>query len=105
MLCTGHFAHGTLRCKLADFGAATHYTPGQLFSERIGSTCYIAPEVVKQKYYPASADIWSVGATIYALLAGSPPFHAPFQDLTLHRVLSTVLRLPVEITRHTSNQG
>jgi hypothetical protein len=34
----------TFLCKLGDFGAATAYTPGELFSERIGSTCYIAPE-------------------------------------------------------------
>lgn len=105
VLCTGHFAAGTLRCRLADFGAATHYQKAQLFSERIGSTCYIAPEVVKQKYFPKTADIWSVGATIYTLLAGTPPFHAPFQDLTLHRVLSTTLRLPVAITRHTGLAG
>ena len=71
VLCTGHFAAGTLRCRLADFGAATHYQKAQLFSERIGSTCYIAPEVVKQKYFPKDADIWSVGATIYTLLAGT----------------------------------
>jgi serine/threonine protein kinase len=35
--------------KLADFGAATYFEIGQVFSERIGSTSYIAPEVLKQQ--------------------------------------------------------
>ena len=45
ILCTGDFRKGTLVCKLADFGAATSFCTGQLFSQRIGSTSYIAPEV------------------------------------------------------------
>ena len=47
----------------------------QVFSERLGTSCYVAPEVLKQKYYPAKADLWSLGATVFMMLAGEAPFH------------------------------
>lgn len=70
-------------CKLADFGTATFFKDvHELFSERLGTSCYVAPEVLKQKYYPAQADMWSLGATVFMMLAGEAPFYGPFQDLT-----------------------
>ena len=36
----------------------------------------MAPEVYHKKYYSNKADIWSVGAIMYALLNGETPFNA-----------------------------
>lgn len=42
--------------------AATYFpTKATVFTEKIGSSCYVAPEVLKEEYYPHKADMWSFG--------------------------------------------
>eukprot|EP00775_Hariotina_reticulata_P009371 gene9371-9534_t len=61
--------------KMVDFGLAAYCQPDQLLTERAGTPCYVAPEVLRQSYcFPA--DIWSVGITAYQLLTGRFPWHA-----------------------------
>lgn len=35
---------------------------------------YQAPEILQGHKYGAKADLWSVGAILYEMLAGKPPF-------------------------------
>lgn len=103
VLYRGSIEEDSLTIALADFGASTYFESyREIFNQKIGSSCYVAPEVLKEKYYPAKADIWSIGATIFTLLNGEPPFHGPFPDLTMHRVLTTTLVLPLTVTVHSS---
>lgn len=63
--------------KLADFGAAYRVGGKETITPNsaIGYTPdYAAPEVVRGQPEPAS-DVFSLGAMIYALIAGSPPRH------------------------------
>eukprot|EP00039_Didymoeca_costata_P003772 m.69584 g.69584 ORF g.69584 m.69584 type:complete len:379 (+) comp12068_c0_seq7:303-1439(+) len=106
VLFRGTLADNTLVCKLADFGAATYFAKhNELHFKKIGSSCYVAPEVLTEEYYPAKADMWSLGATIFTMLNGDPPFHGPVHDLIIQRVLTTKLELPVTITSHLSTCG
>lgn len=59
--------------KLADFGLALCFSPGQKFSGMAGSAYYIAPEVLQGRY-SEEIDIWSAGVILYILLSGVPPF-------------------------------
>lgn len=59
--------------KLADFGLALEFSPGQKFSGMAGSAYYIAPEVLRGEY-AEEVDIWSAGVIMYVLLSGVPPF-------------------------------
>ncbi|MCO5547017.1 hypothetical protein L7F22_000457 [Adiantum nelumboides] len=59
--------------KIADFGVAVFFKQGDYFQDVVGSSYYIAPEVLDEHYGP-EADIWSAGVILYILLSGSPPF-------------------------------
>jgi len=69
--------------KIADFGMATSLQKGNDLAdaETAGSPAFMAPEVCgvmgNEPYSGQVADIWSLGATMYAMLFGHPPFIEP----------------------------
>jgi len=65
--------------KLADFGFASRIGDGILHVP-CGSPVYAAPEIVLEKPYDKSVDMWSAGVLLYILLCGYPPFY--HRDLT-----------------------
>jgi eukaryotic-like serine/threonine-protein kinase len=40
----------------------------------VGSPAYMAPELVRGETARPAADVWSLGATLYAAVEGRPPF-------------------------------
>jgi serine/threonine protein kinase len=40
----------------------------------------MAPEVIEKTPYGKAADLWSLGAVIYDMLVGSPPFHVSAKE-------------------------
>jgi calcium-dependent protein kinase len=46
--------------RLADFGSAAHFLPGQKLNQLVGSPLYIATSVLQHSYGP-EADMWSLG--------------------------------------------
>ena len=65
---------GNYEIKLIDFGAARNFIPGKKINKFIGTSYYIAPEVLKENY-DEKCDIWSCGVILYILLCGYPPFN------------------------------
>ncbi|TFK69876.1 Pkinase-domain-containing protein [Pluteus cervinus] len=62
--------------KVADFGFA-RLLPGATMAETLcGSPLYMAPEILRYQKYDAKADLWSVGAVLYEMSVGKPPFRA-----------------------------
>jgi serine/threonine protein kinase len=53
-----------------------------------GSPCYLAPERVGGHPATPAADLWSLGATLYAAVEGRPPFHGDGQAAVLTAVSS-----------------
>ena len=67
-------------CRIADFGLAAWNEQTQRLTQTgdiVGTAGYIAPEVIRGKSKgDTKSDTYSIGATIYALLTGVPPFRA-----------------------------
>lgn len=62
--------------KVADFGFARHLPSASLAETLCGSPLYMAPEILRYQRYDAKADLWSVGAVLYEMCVGKPPFRA-----------------------------
>ncbi|XP_074567790.1 calcium-dependent protein kinase 15-like [Curcuma longa] len=65
--------------KATDFGLSVFFKPGEVFKDLVGSSYYVAPEVLR-RHYGAAADIWCVGVILCFLLSGVPPFWAENED-------------------------
>lgn len=64
------------RLKVADFGFARFLPSSSLADTLCGSPLYMGPEILSYKKYDAKADLWSVGAVVFEMITGRPPFRA-----------------------------
>ena len=65
---------GQVVLKIADFGFARALEHARLADTLCGSPLYMAPEVLCEKPYSSSADLWSVGVMMFEMLVGHVPF-------------------------------
>ncbi|XP_023225927.1 serine/threonine-protein kinase D3-like [Centruroides sculpturatus] len=61
--------------KLCDFGFARIIGEKSFRRSIVGTPAYLAPEVILNKGYNRSLDMWSVGVIIYVSLSGTFPFN------------------------------
>lgn len=73
--------------KIADFGFARFLPSTSLAATLCGSPLYMAPEILRGESYNAKADLWSVGAVLYEMSAGKPPFRAS-NHIELEKVIT-----------------
>jgi eukaryotic-like serine/threonine-protein kinase len=64
------------RVKLTDFGIARNSADAPMTSVGLvlGSPAYIAPEVAAGQPVTPAADLWGLGATLFAAIEGRPPY-------------------------------
>jgi serine/threonine-protein kinase ULK/ATG1 len=75
--------------KIADFGFARLLQPQGMAETLCGSPLYMAPEILQSKKYDAKADLWSVGAILYQLVTGRPPFSGNNHVQLLQNIIKT----------------
>ena len=67
---------GKGQVKLCDFGFARAMGAGTAVLTSIkGTPLYMAPELVQERPYDHRADLWSLGAVLFELYTGKPPFY------------------------------
>src|SRR3954453_21269848 len=87
------------RVVLTDFGVASTVDtddPGTQSRYVLGSPGYVAPERVMDVNSGPSADLWSLGATLYAAVEGRNPFNRS----SLMDTLSALVNDPPDPMRH-----
>ncbi len=86
--------NGVERVKLTDFGLARAVTDACLTQSGViaGTPYYMAPEQARGDAVDHRADLFSLGSTLYALLAGRPPFRADTPLAVLRRVVDDTPR-------------
>ena len=73
---------GSLRLKVLDFGISKQMGEAEELSltktsEWIGTPLYMSPEQMESpRLADARSDIWSLGAVLYELISGKPPYEA-----------------------------
>ena len=75
--------------KICDFGASKIFEKGEFNQKFIGTSYYVAPEVIRKKYNE-KCDLWSCGVILFILLIGNPPFRGDSKKEILNSVLKGV---------------
>jgi len=81
--------------KLTDFGLSkTNIVGNQTTHSFCGTPEYLAPEILRRNGHGKPADWWSLGALMFEMLLGMPPFYSRDRDRLFDKILHAELRFP-----------
>lgn len=84
---------------LTDFGLCKEsLEEGSMTHTFCGTIEYMAPEIVSRSGHGKDVDWWSLGALMYDMLTGGPPFTAENRKKTIEKILKGKLSLPPYLT-------
>jgi serine/threonine protein kinase len=72
--------------KLTDFGSVFNTSAEHTQIYRVGSLAYMSPEQLDGDVLDSRADIYSLAAVLYHLIAGRPPFDAVHQQAIIQQI-------------------
>ena len=72
--------------KVTDFGSVFNLGSDHTQVYRVGSLAYMSPEQLDGDVLDSRADIYSLAAVLYHLVAGRPPFDAVQQQAIMHQI-------------------
>ena len=74
--------------KLIDFGMAHEIKKGEKLKGKLGTTIYMAPEILKRLPYNEKVDIWSAGVLLFNMETGCEPFSTENEDIKIYQILN-----------------
>lgn len=86
--------------RLTDFGlskegVSDHSTGANSFC---GTPEYIAPEVLRREGHGRAVDWWSLGALLYEMITGLPPFYSRNRETMFEKIMKAELNFPQQIS-------
>ncbi|XP_064460482.1 ribosomal protein S6 kinase beta-1-like isoform X2 [Ornithodoros turicata] len=85
--------------KLTDFGLCKEsIQDGAMTHTFCGTIEYMAPEILTRTGHAKAVDWWSLGALMYDMLTGAPPYTAENRKRTIEKILRCRLNLPPYLT-------
>ncbi len=72
--------------KITDFGSVLNLESDVTQVYRVGSLAYMSPEQLDGGMLDCRADMYSLGAVLYHLIAGRPPFDAQVQSAMMNQI-------------------
>ena len=72
--------------KVTDFGSVFNQAADHTQIFRVGSLAYMSPEQLDGDTLDCRADMYSLAAVLYHLIAGRPPFDATQQPALMHQI-------------------
>ncbi|KAK8853943.1 hypothetical protein M9Y10_016491 [Tritrichomonas musculus] len=86
--------------RLIDFGFSSEFSKFKPeLTTACGSPAYAAPEMIQGYPYTKSADIWSAGVVLYAMVAGVLPFDDENTQTILQKIVYTDVVYPPTMSR------
>lgn len=76
-----------LLASLADFGLAARLASGN--RDRLGTTKWMAPEVIREEIYDEKIDLWSLGITVIEMMDRVPPHYLIKDEEELFDIIAT----------------
>ncbi len=71
----------------------------------VGTPYYVAPEIIAEKPYDNSCDMWSAGVIMYILLCGYPPFYGNNKAEIFNKISHCVYSLTTKEWTNVSQQA
>lgn len=91
----------TGRYRLADFGIASIVGTSRSSSAGMAGTVgYLPPEIILGKKATAQSDVYSLGATMHALVTGAPPFARPTDESSAAAMSRTLTEPASDLRDH-----
>jgi len=83
---------------LTDFGLCKEGLGDEKTNTFCGTIEYMAPEILNREGHGQGVDWWSLGALLFDMVTGSPPFCANNRKKTMEKILKANVRFPAFLT-------
>jgi serum/glucocorticoid-regulated kinase 2 len=84
--------------KLADFGLSKIFKQDEISFSFCGSPEYMCPEILKREGHNKLVDFYTLGAILYEMLTGLPPYYTNNKGEMTMRILESELTFPSHVS-------